>query len=43
MIERNGKGREEHQYSAEFRKQEYLDRITSEQELETQTKDIERG
>ena len=43
MIERHGEGREEHQYSTEFRKQEYLDRVALEHEIEIQTKDIERG
>ncbi len=43
MIERHGEGREEHQYSTEFRKQEYLDSMALEQEIEIQTKDIERS
>ena len=43
MIERHGEGREEHQYSAEFRKQEYLDRVYLEREIETSQKDIERS
>ena len=48
MIERRGQERETYQYSAEFRKQEYLDReeqAREEQELDSnlQTKDIERS
>lgn len=42
MIERHGVGREEHKYSAEFRKQEYLDTIDLEQEIDMPHKDIER-
>lgn len=43
MVERSGEERETLQYSPEFRKQEYLDRITSAQEIKTQIKDIERS
>ena len=42
MIERHGEGREEHQYSTEFRKQEYLDTIDLEREIDMPQRDIER-
>lgn len=42
IIERHGAERETRLYSPEIRKQEYLDRMALEREIETPPKDIER-
>ncbi len=42
IIDSHGEERETHQYSPEIRKQEYLERMTLEHEIETPKKDIER-
>ena len=42
IIDRHGEERETHQYCPEIRKQEYLDSVNLEQEIDMTHKDIER-